>query len=413
MPLKGGDVIMAKAFYGSRFSANMTRTPEGFLICHNVPLARTGVQQYLGSEVERPEEEIVDVYRNEAEVFAPATLASFEGKPVTDEHPSRFVEPSNATAYTKGTCQNVRRGSGNESDLIIADLVIYDAVLIAEIEAGKREISAGYYCEYKPFKDGLEQSNIICNHVAVVANGRAGARVAIKDSQVVNVKKGRKRMAKKNVSIWDRMFNALVNDEDTTSEELREAAEAIAEKEEQADSEVENETAAADEDIKQVVSDALSPVLKRLSQIEAMLVKDEEPDDLQKLEDELSEGTEQPEEATDDDGEESVTVDPEDMTEDSEDESEEKQAADKAIALNLFRKMKPVICAMKGAERKQATDALRAALAPYMDKKTAKTKPAVAGGYAALNSRKTTDSKVEGNFGEACRKFNPHYKGGK
>ena len=371
------------------------------------------MQQYLGSEVERPEEEIVDVYRNEAEVFAPATLASFEGKPVTDEHPSRFVEPSNATAYTKGTCQNVRRGSGNESDLIIADLVIYDAVLIAEIEAGKREISAGYYCEYKPFKDGLEQSNIICNHVAVVANGRAGARVAIKDSQVVNVKKGRKRMAKKNVSIWDRMFNALVNDEDTTSEELREAAEAIAEKEEQADSEVENETAAADEDIKQVVSDALSPVLKRLSQIEAMLVKDEEPDDLQKLEDELSEGTEQPEEATDDDGEESVTVDPEDMTEDSEDESEEKQAADKAIALNLFRKMKPVICAMKGAERKQATDALRAALAPYMDKKTAKTKPAVAGGYAALNSRKTTDSKVEGNFGEACRKFNPHYKGGK
>lgn len=404
---------MAKAFYGSRFSANMTRTPEGFLICHNVPLARTGVQQYLGSEVERPEQEIVDVYRNEAEVFAPATLASFEGKPVTDEHPSRFVEPSNATAYMKGTCQNVRRGSGNESDLIIADLVIYDAVLIAEIEAGKREISAGYYCEYKPFKDGLEQSNIICNHVAVVANGRAGARVAIKDSQVVNVKKGRKRMAKKNVSIWDRMFNALVNDEDTTSEELREAAEAIAEKEEQADSEVENETVAADEDIKQVVSDALSPVLKRLSQIEAMLVKDEEPDDLQKLEDELSEGTEQPEEATDDDGEESVTVDPEDMTEDSEDESEEKQAADKAIALNLFRKMKPVICAMKGAERKQATDALRAALAPYMDKKTAKTKPAVAGGYAALNSRKTTDSKVEGNFGEACRKFNPHYKGGK
>lgn len=404
---------MNKAFYGSRFSANMTRTPEGFLICHNVPLARTGVQQYLGSEVEKPDQEIVDVYRNEAEVFAPATLASFEGKPVTDEHPSRFVEPTNATAYTRGTCQNVRRGSGDESDLIIADLVIYDAVLIAEIEAGKREISAGYYCEYKPFKDGLEQSNIICNHVAVVANGRAGARVAIKDSQVVNVKKGRKRMAKKNVSIWDRMFNALVNDEDTTSEELREAAEAIAEKEEQADSEVENETAAADEDIKQVVSDALSPVLKRLSQIEAMLVKDEEPDDLQKLEDELSEGTEQPEEATDDDGEESVTVDPEDMTEDSEDESEEKQAADKAIALNLFRKMKPVICAMKGAERKQSTDALRAALAPYMDKKTAKTKPAVAGGYAALNSRKTTDSKVEGNFGEACRKFNPHYKGGK
>ena len=219
-------------------------------------------------------------------------------------------------------------------------------------------------------------------------------------------------MAKKNVSIWDRMFNALVNDEDTTSEELREAAEAIAGKEEQADSETEAEKeVATDEEVKAAINDALSPLLQRVRRLEeAQLAMDEEPDDLQQLEDELSEGVE---EATDDDGEESVTVDPEDMTEDCDDESEEQQAANKAIALNLFRKMKPVICAMKGAERKQATDALRAALAPYMDKKTAKTKPAIAGGYAALNSRKTTDSKAEGNFGEACRKFNPHYKGGK
>ena len=142
---------MAKAFYGSRFSANMTRTPEGFLICHNVPLARTGVQQYLGSEVEKPDQEIVDVYRNDAEVFAPATLASFEGKPVTDEHPSRFLEPTNATAYARGTCQNVRRGSGDESDLVIADLVIYDAVLIAEIEASVKSVP-GIIVNISPLK---------------------------------------------------------------------------------------------------------------------------------------------------------------------------------------------------------------------------------------------------------------------
>ena len=40
-----------QAYYGSRFSPNMTRTTDGFLICHNVPLARTGEQDYLGSEV--------------------------------------------------------------------------------------------------------------------------------------------------------------------------------------------------------------------------------------------------------------------------------------------------------------------------------------------------------------------------
>lgn len=400
---------MAKAFYGSRFSANMTRTPEGFLVCHNVPLARTGVQQYLGSEVNCPDKAIVEVYRNESEVFDQATLASFEGKPVTDEHPSRFVEPSNATAYTRGTCQNVRRGMGDESDLIVADLIIYDAVLISEIEAGKREISAGYYCEYKPFKEGLEQTNIVCNHIAVVANGRAGARVAIKDSQVIK-KKGRKSMAKKKQSIWNRMFDAFVKDEDTTTEELREAAEALADKEKETDADEVEENVATDEEIKAAINDALSPVLSRLRRLEAAsLVKDEEPNDLEKLEDELTEGIE---ESTDDDGEESVTVDPEDITEDE--EGEEQQTEDKAIALKIFRQMKPIICSMKGQERVQATDALRSALEPYMKNKVKNKTAATGRSYADLNRRKTTDSKAEaGNFGEACRKFNPHYKGGK
>ena len=29
------------AYYGSSISGNMVRTPEGFLICRNVPIART------------------------------------------------------------------------------------------------------------------------------------------------------------------------------------------------------------------------------------------------------------------------------------------------------------------------------------------------------------------------------------
>ena len=40
-----------RAFYGSRFSPHMTRTPEGFLICHSVPICRTGTQEYLPQEI--------------------------------------------------------------------------------------------------------------------------------------------------------------------------------------------------------------------------------------------------------------------------------------------------------------------------------------------------------------------------
>ena len=49
------------------------------------------------------------VYRDEADVFDPAALASFEGKDVTRGHPVESVGPVNHAAYSKGHVQNVRR----------------------------------------------------------------------------------------------------------------------------------------------------------------------------------------------------------------------------------------------------------------------------------------------------------------
>ena len=35
-------------YYGTRLSENLSRRePEGYLLCLNVPVARTGVQEYL------------------------------------------------------------------------------------------------------------------------------------------------------------------------------------------------------------------------------------------------------------------------------------------------------------------------------------------------------------------------------
>lgn len=167
-------------YYGNEISPNQIETVEGFLICKNVPIARTGPQEYMARDLalDGDPERMVKVNRYEADVFEPAAVASFEGKPVTDGHPPEEVDPSNFSSYAKGHIQRVRR----EGDYMVADLYINDPALINEIRNGiKREVSCGYGCEYVPDGDSYKQTKIRGNHVAVVPRGRAGHAVAIKD----------------------------------------------------------------------------------------------------------------------------------------------------------------------------------------------------------------------------------------
>ena len=195
---------MAVAYYGDRISPHMTDTPEGFLICHDVPIARTGPQDYLAREMmlDGDPERIVTVQRHPEDVFEAATLASFEGKPVTDGHPPENVGPENYSAYTKGHVQNVRRSG----EYIVADLYINDANLAEEVRNNvKREVSCGYLCSYVPDGAGYRQSNIRGNHVAVVPKGRAGAAVAIQDTAPEAEKGGNKHMNE----FWKSVLHAL------------------------------------------------------------------------------------------------------------------------------------------------------------------------------------------------------------
>ncbi len=172
-------------YYGTRLSENISRRePEGYLLCLNVPVARTGTQEYLPEELGLPPGySFVCVYRPEEEVFSAATVASFEGMPVTDDHPPDGVDVSNIRALQKGHAHNVRRGSGEESDLLLADLIITDPVLIDRILEGKREISCGYTYELCEENGQYIQRKIRGKHVGVVDAGRAGPRVSIKDEQ--------------------------------------------------------------------------------------------------------------------------------------------------------------------------------------------------------------------------------------
>lgn len=173
-------------YYGTKLSENLSRRePEGYLLCLNVPVARSGTQDYLPAELGLPGKgPPVPVYRPEEEVFSPEAMASFEGMPVTDGHPPGGVDAGNIRSLQKGHAHNIRRGSGKEKDLLLADLIITDPKLAdAVLKEGKREISCGYTYELCRENGRYVQRKIRGNHVAVVDVGRAGSRVSIKDEQ--------------------------------------------------------------------------------------------------------------------------------------------------------------------------------------------------------------------------------------
>lgn len=162
-------------------------TPEGYLLCRGVAIARTGTQLYGADEIpiDPGPDGLIRIERLPEEVFRDETLASFEGKSVTVEHPEDGVTPENWQKLTVGTVQNVRRGEGIDDDLIMADLLITAADAIAYVNDKLPEVSAGYEADYEQTEPGRGlQRSIIGNHVALVERGRAGPRCAIKDEDI-------------------------------------------------------------------------------------------------------------------------------------------------------------------------------------------------------------------------------------
>lgn len=395
------------SYYGSKISDNLTKTPEGFLICHNVPIARCGQQLYLGSETpfkELPSNDTVKIVRHPEEVFSKATLASFEGKPVTDDHPLEDVTPQNSRTYLKGICRDVRRGIGEYNDCIVADLMIYDPVLIDEITSKeKREVSCGYDCFWELGNDDtILQKQIRGNHIAIVKNGRAGHRVAVRDSkpELKNKINGGKKMSLK--AIKNKMFAMFARDENSTPEEIAEASKLL---------HVENPEIKPEENIKDE-GPSMSDVMARLDSFEKTLQsivqaekrepehKEDEISALDELENQLT-GTND-ESVTEQ--EEAVTVQPEEIND--EESMINKPACDTLANLKV---LKPIVAGIKDKDtRKKAIDSLaNLARGNVQDKQYATVLKA---------SRKAQDSNTVKNedLGKMwAKKYNPQYKGGK
>ena len=182
-------------FASTRLSDSTDLTPEGYLICRNAVLGRTGFQTYKVGEIADPEgllddldlnaNDTLDLWRDADEVFSDATLASFEGKTFTVQHPSALLGPDSDSAHYAGHVQNVHQGDELLDDgniPLLGDVIIKTREGIDAYQRGDRELSCGY--TYRLAKNGhrFEQRDILGNHVALVAKARAGASARLSDS---------------------------------------------------------------------------------------------------------------------------------------------------------------------------------------------------------------------------------------
>lgn len=336
-------------YYGTEISPNQIETAEGFLICKNVPIARTGMQEYTARDLmlDGDPERMIKVNRYEADVFEPAALASFEGKPVTDGHPPEEVEPANFASYAKGHIQRVRR----EGDFMVADLYINDPILINDVRNGiKREVSCGYICEYTADGDGYKQSKIRGNHVAVVPRGRAGHEVAIKDESPV---KGGDIMGKLTKELL-KVFGAATKD--ASSEEIDKMAATTAAVLDAAPAETAPEAEPTANDAQDVMverapkGDDLGTKLDEAISLLHELVK-KETEEEKKLTDEsdLDEMIEKLSGGEEIEKEDAVTIPAEEM----------EDACRNMDAVEILRRVRPAVAAIKDKnDRARVTDAL-------------------------------------------------------
>ena len=334
-------------------------------------------------ELEGDPDRLVTVRREEAEVFSPAAIASFEGKDVTAGHPAEMVGPENHAAYTKGHVQNVRR----EGELLVADLLIKDAALISDIRNNiVREVSCGYHCQYVPDGSGYRQAHIRGNHVAVVSRGRAGHEVAIKDS-AEDAGKG-KSMSKFSEAILKAFGMAAHEAEDPAAVEalIPTAATALdAEPAGKAPEAVPAAAVPASDAALNSLNEKMDRLISLMEAKDSTPPKEDEPDGGKALDD-LLENLE---------GKQAATIsDDEDGGEKKEPEPLSEEAKDAALA--ILKSVRPAVAAIEDkAARARVTDALLNAVRGG-DALGAITKA------AGRNAQKAADAASQSSYEKIC-----------
>lgn len=176
--------------FTDRVSVGSVKEIEGGYLVATARVARTGVQEYLASELGdvaisagfKPND-VVRLYRSPEEVFHEDSLKTITRLPVTVDHPGEDVSANNWSELAVG---EVGDAYSKESSWVIVNPMIKDARGVTAAKTTHKEISMGYRAEIAPYHDAaiadFEQKNIRYNHLALVSRGRAGHEARIGDS---------------------------------------------------------------------------------------------------------------------------------------------------------------------------------------------------------------------------------------
>lgn len=155
------------------------RRADGSILVEGV-ITRSGVFEYMN-----PDGSIRREYRPPEEVFKADSVSSVALLPVTNDHPGELLTSANTRDHIVGMTGADPR---QDADHLVASMVVFDSEAIADIEAGKQELSCGYQVAMDETPgitpDGERydsvQRKISYNHVAIVKSGRAGDKARIR-----------------------------------------------------------------------------------------------------------------------------------------------------------------------------------------------------------------------------------------
>ena len=178
------------------------KTPQGFLICKDVTLAKPMVKKYYAGELGIVDgfepTDIINIYTPPDVLFNQSVIDGFTASDVAMQHPKgNQLNSDNYKDHVIGTAKNVR----TENGYLVADLTIKDKWAIEAIEYDDvKQISLGYAAELDMTAGTTETGQayhgqwvgVVADHVAVVREGRCGDDCKIGDKQTVIVEKSMK-----------------------------------------------------------------------------------------------------------------------------------------------------------------------------------------------------------------------------
>ena len=165
---------------------------NSFWLIRQNPITKIGVFPYLGRQISEDLEpsKIYQVLRPESELFAKEALESFNGLPITIGHALLGPKTEGFTpAEDKGVDGTTGTTAERKGDKVVNDIKLFSERIKDEVNNGKKELSAGYFCDFVPEKGvwhgrayDFVQRNIRGNHIALVDKGRSGHDVRVMDS---------------------------------------------------------------------------------------------------------------------------------------------------------------------------------------------------------------------------------------